>query len=532
MGIEKRYDAEEPIRGWRIRADEVLEATRPAGSVAFVQKTTEGCEERVLHISVPAIGDQHSGFYGAIESPSPAQDALLRVHAKIIKDMETRKDANDIIDTPLIVPNNQDWRLGAASIFEFVFVFAQLECEKSRIVINMEGQRTTPRVVSYTRNEARLVEEKRSEEDKPTWLSFLQSIGRLLEDKIGQSTAEVIPTVGGAALSPTTVKDGEENNFRVNSKLQFALVDQSISSSYVKSRHFSTPDRARHDFVEQRGQRLPLSSQRSHSVSPQRTQLAASRWSSFDAQQERGQNLPQRHQAYPLQQGCNSSQSGQKELPESTFPSELTNGDYINILQSLGQTIHILKPTGEITYWNRFVELLYGYSTSEPVGQNAIELLVHQNNFDVANSIIDRITVEESWKGQFPLETNFGKSFSAVTSNMPFYDEVNLTHFGDKMLVARGGRGGISFDEICQNNRRLLRAVNIVDIWDGIDHAHLYQHVEIMMDVKSIDNNGISGKPFSPSAICHVYVNDYAHCQDNYAYIQHSLVTHLVCHCL
>ncbi|GLJ53671.1 hypothetical protein SUGI_1144940 [Cryptomeria japonica] len=113
MGIEKRYDAEEPIRGWRIRADEVLESTRPTGSVAFVQKTTEGCEERVLHISVPAIGDQHSSFYGAIERPLPAQVALLRVHAKIIKDMETMKDVNDIIDTPLIVPNNKDWRLEA-----------------------------------------------------------------------------------------------------------------------------------------------------------------------------------------------------------------------------------------------------------------------------------------------------------------------------------------------------------------------------------------------------------------------------------
>ncbi|GLJ21113.1 hypothetical protein SUGI_0385990 [Cryptomeria japonica] len=121
----------------------------------------------------------------------------------------------------------------AASIFEFVFVFSQLECEKSRIVINMEGQRTTPSVVSYTRNEARPLEEKRSEEDKPTCLSLLQrlcvmgsrrigpnillslqiptqggdikcsggictsSIERLLEDKIGQSTAEVVPTVGG-----------------------------------------------------------------------------------------------------------------------------------------------------------------------------------------------------------------------------------------------------------------------------------------------------------------------------------------------
>ncbi|GLJ25439.1 hypothetical protein SUGI_0487120 [Cryptomeria japonica] len=41
MRIENRYDAEEPIRGWRIRADEVLEATRPAGSVAFVQKNNK-----------------------------------------------------------------------------------------------------------------------------------------------------------------------------------------------------------------------------------------------------------------------------------------------------------------------------------------------------------------------------------------------------------------------------------------------------------------------------------------------------------
>ncbi|GLJ41722.1 hypothetical protein SUGI_0863500 [Cryptomeria japonica] len=316
------------------------------------------------------------------------------------------------------------------------------------------NRRTTPFVVSYTRNKARLVEEKRSKEDKPAWLRVLQrlcvmrpsrigpniflsleiptcgggggadikgsggvcnlSIERLLEDKIGKRTAEVLPTIGGGALSPTTVKDSEENNFHVNSELQFALVDQSISSSSMKSRHSSTPVRARHDFVEQRGQRLLPSSQRSHSVSPQRTRLAASKRSSFDDQQERGQNLPQRYQASPLQKGCNSSQSGKKELPEGTFPCELIDAHYINILQSLGQTVHIFKTTGEITYWNRFVEFVYRYSTSESFVLNSIELLVHQNSFEVENSIIDGITVEESWKGQFPLETKFGNSFSAI----------------------------------------------------------------------------------------------------------------------
>lgn len=49
MGVEKRHGAKEPIRGWRIWADGVLEAARLAGIVAFVQETTEGCEERVIY---------------------------------------------------------------------------------------------------------------------------------------------------------------------------------------------------------------------------------------------------------------------------------------------------------------------------------------------------------------------------------------------------------------------------------------------------------------------------------------------------
>ncbi|GLJ37413.1 hypothetical protein SUGI_0760020 [Cryptomeria japonica] len=68
-------------------ADEVLEATRPADIVAFVQERNEGCEEKVLYIYAPTVGDQHFGLHGAVERPSPVQDALLRFHAKIAKDM-------------------------------------------------------------------------------------------------------------------------------------------------------------------------------------------------------------------------------------------------------------------------------------------------------------------------------------------------------------------------------------------------------------------------------------------------------------
>ncbi|GLJ51529.1 hypothetical protein SUGI_1095250 [Cryptomeria japonica] len=67
-----------------------------------------------------------------------------------------------------------DMVLPAASIFESVFIFAQLEGEKSRVVLNIEGQRTMLFVVSYTRNEARLVQLRREElpKEREHWLYY------------------------------------------------------------------------------------------------------------------------------------------------------------------------------------------------------------------------------------------------------------------------------------------------------------------------------------------------------------------------
>ncbi|KAF9594870.1 hypothetical protein IFM89_035031 [Coptis chinensis] len=72
---------------------------------------------------------------------------------------------------------------------------------------------------------------------------------------------------------------------------------------------------------------------------------------------------------------------------------------------------------------NRTAENLYGYSTSEALGQDATELLTDTLDFDVANSIIQRITMGESWIGKFPVKNKLGEQFVAVTINTPFYDD-------------------------------------------------------------------------------------------------------------
>lgn len=72
---------------------------------------------------------------------------------------------------------------------------------------------------------------------------------------------------------------------------------------------------------------------------------------------------------------------------------------------------------------NRSAERLYGYSTSEALGKDAIELLVDSNDYCNASSIIHRITMGESWTGKFPVKNKMGERFLAIATNTPFYDD-------------------------------------------------------------------------------------------------------------
>lgn len=72
---------------------------------------------------------------------------------------------------------------------------------------------------------------------------------------------------------------------------------------------------------------------------------------------------------------------------------------------------------------NRSAEHLYGFTSLEALGQDAIELLVDSCDFDIASSIIHRTTMGESWTGKFPVKNKSGERFLAIAINTPFYDD-------------------------------------------------------------------------------------------------------------
>ncbi|KQJ99862.1 probable serine/threonine-protein kinase DDB_G0267686 isoform X2 [Brachypodium distachyon] len=104
-------------------------------------------------------------------------------------------------------------------------------------------------------------------------------------------------------------------------------------------------------------------------------------------------------------------------------PGRLSDRHCHWILQSLGQAVHIIAPDGKLLYWNRYAEHMYGYSASEAIGQDAVELICHPADFDAAYVVIQSIFMGKCFRGKFPVKNKSGERFFIVVHNTPLYDD-------------------------------------------------------------------------------------------------------------
>ncbi|XP_022721786.1 probable serine/threonine-protein kinase DDB_G0282963 isoform X1 [Durio zibethinus] len=170
--------------------------------------------------------------------------------------------------------------------------------------------------------------------------------------------------------------------------------------------------------------------QRSHSTSPQRPRFpgnaaapTASAWKKGSGSFRHSSPLQRETKSCDTVNGGGRGGGGGKTGNIGPAAVNFTNGQYLNILQSMGQSVHIFDLSGRIIYWNRTAEKLYGYSAAEALGQDAIEFLVDPRDFAVAHNIVHRVMMGERWTGQFPLKNKMGDRFLVVATNTPFYDD-------------------------------------------------------------------------------------------------------------
>ncbi|XP_060174004.1 uncharacterized protein LOC132604492 [Lycium barbarum] len=191
--------------------------------------------------------------------------------------------------------------------------------------------------------------------------------------------------------------------------------------------------------------------QRSHSISPQKLPRFKA-GGGFDGGSldvwKRGSTYF-RHSS-PLQRESSSKGDGDRSIGGGGPAAvKFIDRQYLNILQSMGQAVHIHDLNGHIIYWNRIAENLYGYSAAEALGRDPIELLTDVRDYAAATNILHRLKRGESWTGQFPVKNKRGDRFVIVATNTPFYDDGgtlvgvicvsgDVRHFQETGLASRG----------------------------------------------------------------------------------------------
>jgi PAS domain S-box-containing protein len=92
------------------------------------------------------------------------------------------------------------------------------------------------------------------------------------------------------------------------------------------------------------------------------------------------------------------------------------------LLDAAAQAIIATDLDGKITYWNRFAETLYGWTSSEALGRDIVDITPPGAGQELASEIFGRLAEGESWSGEFLVQRKDGTTFPAFVIDGPIYD--------------------------------------------------------------------------------------------------------------
>ena len=93
------------------------------------------------------------------------------------------------------------------------------------------------------------------------------------------------------------------------------------------------------------------------------------------------------------------------------------------LLDAVEQAVIATDLNGKITFWNSFAENLYGWTASEALGANILDLTPSVKMKDHAAEIFERLQSGQSWSGEFEVRRRDGTSFPATIEDSPIINE-------------------------------------------------------------------------------------------------------------
>jgi PAS domain S-box-containing protein len=111
-----------------------------------------------------------------------------------------------------------------------------------------------------------------------------------------------------------------------------------------------------------------------------------------------------------------------RDITESKKISEKTRLQ-ARLLNSVGQAIIATDLEGNITYWNRAAEQLYGWKEAEVLGRNIVNVTPAETSQEQAINIMNRLIEGEYWSGEFIAKRRDGTIFPAIVTNSPITND-------------------------------------------------------------------------------------------------------------
>ncbi|MBD3312025.1 PAS domain S-box protein [archaeon] len=93
------------------------------------------------------------------------------------------------------------------------------------------------------------------------------------------------------------------------------------------------------------------------------------------------------------------------------------------LLKAVGQAVIATKPDGEIFYWNKAAEKLYGWKEEEVIGKDISKVTPTDMSRRQANKIMAKLRKGESWEGEFMVQKKDGTEFPAIVSDAPVMND-------------------------------------------------------------------------------------------------------------
>jgi PAS domain S-box-containing protein len=109
--------------------------------------------------------------------------------------------------------------------------------------------------------------------------------------------------------------------------------------------------------------------------------------------------------------------------PAPAARDPLSSAYLAQLLDAVEQAVIATNPRGEIVFWNRCAERLYGWRADEVLGRDVVEVVPSEMSREQAAELMERLRAGDRWEGEFAVRRRDGSRFHAWVADVPVLDD-------------------------------------------------------------------------------------------------------------